>query len=104
MLDEGGALVLTTRPIHDLVHRGDAAALAEHVARGDTRVVILGHAIYEHLLVGTGVVRAFVQVVEGTLDPATADLEVARGLARAAPRPDKSRVPLPIVDALFPAL
>jgi hypothetical protein len=59
MLDEGGALVLTTTPIADVVHRGDASALAEHVVAGDARVVILGHAIYEHLVVGSGVVRAF---------------------------------------------
>ena len=102
MLDEGGALVLTKTPIAEIVHRGDASALAERVAAGDARVVILGHAIYEHLVVGSGVVRAFVQVIKA-VDLEAADRELARSLERAAPLPDKSRVPLPIVDALFPA-
>jgi len=98
MLDEGGAVVVTSDSIEDVVHRGDADALGEHVRRGSARVVILGHAIYEHLVVGSGVVRAFVQVVRDDVD-----VELARALELAAPRPDKSRVPLPIVDALFPA-
>jgi len=97
MLDEGGAIVLTTQPVDDIVRRGDAEALA----RTDARVLVLGHAIYEHLVVGSGIVRAFVQVIEG--DPSAADRELASRLERAPPVYDKSRIALPIVDALFAA-
>jgi hypothetical protein len=97
MLDEGGAIVLTTQPVDDIVRRGDAEALA----RTEARVLVLGHAIYEHLVVGSGIVRAFVQVIEG--DPSAADRELASRLERAPPVYDKSRIALPIVDALFAA-
>jgi hypothetical protein len=99
MLDEGGALVLTNEPIDDIVNRGDAEALA----RSGARVLILGHAIYEHLVLGRGAVRAFVQVIHGANDARAADRELAAMLERAPLVHDKSRLALPIVDALFAA-
>lgn len=98
MLDEGGALVVTNEDIDDVVNRGDAEALA----KTNARVIVLGHAIYEHLVVGAGPVRAFAQVIRVT-DPAAADRELAAMLERAPPLYDKSRLALPIVDALFAA-
>jgi hypothetical protein len=102
MLDEGGAIVV----------RRDAApieidAIPVAVANGDARVLLIGHAIYEHLVVGSGPVRAFLQIVAS--DPSLpndvlcheADAQLARTLESTPLVYDRSMLGLSIVDTLF---
>jgi hypothetical protein len=101
MIDEGGALVASRGPLDE----GDVPAAVE---RGAARVLLIGHALYEHLVVSTGPVRAFPWVVEtdapfGDLDVLRRDVDArfARAVAEAPLGPRASRG-LPIVEALFP--
>lgn len=57
MLDEGGALVLA-RTDEAAASVAQGAALEAAVARGDARVLLLGHAVYEHLASSGETVRA----------------------------------------------
>jgi DUF3025 family protein len=100
MIDEGGALVASRGPLAE-------DRVPEAVARGEARVLLLGHAIYEHLVASAGAVRAFPWVVEtdAPFDDVDAlrrdaDARFARALAEAPLGPRAARG-LPIVDALF---
>lgn len=58
MLDEGGCAVVSTAPLDDALATGDADRVARAVADGVARVVVFGHAVYEHLVSSEAVVRA----------------------------------------------
>ncbi len=101
MIDEGGALIASRGPL-------DAEGVPAALARGEARVLLLGHAIYEHLVVSSGAVRAFPLVVEtdAPFDDLEAlrrdaDARLARTLAE-APLGSRAAPGLPIDDALFP--
>lgn len=111
MLDEGGCSVLTTRPLDDAVARGDADAVEAAVRAGEARVVVVGHAVYEHLVSSASVVRALAVVLPVDALPATLDAAVARvdaGLAAALADPaflaaPPARAGLPMRRSLFEA-
>ncbi len=105
MLDEGGAIVACrdAAALESAVARADVEAIAAEVRDGGARVWIFGHAIYEHLVTGSGVVRALAQVVScATLDAETADRALADALEKTSVRYDKTALALPVVDTLFP--
>lgn len=56
LLDEGGALVLCARarlaPLEEALAASDLGALDEAEARGEARVLLFGHALFEHLVHG----------------------------------------------------
>ncbi len=86
MLDEGGCGVLTARPLDEALARGDLDAVARAVRDGAARVVVVGHAVYEHLVSSDAVVRALPVAVPVATLPAALDEVVARvdaGLADA---------------------
>lgn len=100
MLDEGGALIASRGPL-------DESHVPVAVARGEARVLLLGHALYEHLVVSTAAVRAFPWFVEtdAPFDDVDAlrrdvDLRFAHALAE-APLGPRASPGLPIVDGLF---
>lgn len=100
MLDEGGALIASRGPL-------DEGSVPAAIARGEARVLLLGHAIYEHLVVSGGAVRAFPWFVEtdapfDDIDVLRrdADARLARALAE-APLGPRASPGLPIVDTLF---
>jgi hypothetical protein len=78
MLDEGGCGILTTRPLDAPVARGDVDAVEAAVRDGEARVVVLGHAVYEHLVSSDAVVRALAVVVPVHEIPARLDAVVAQ--------------------------
>jgi len=86
LLDEGGCGILTTRPLDAPVARGDVDAVEAAVRAGEARVVVVGHAVYEHMVSSDAVVRALAVVLPVAALPATLDATVARvdaGLAAA---------------------
>ncbi|HEU4412144.1 MAG TPA: DUF3025 domain-containing protein [Polyangiaceae bacterium] len=100
MIDEGGALIASRGPLA-------ADDVPAAVARGEARVLLLGHAVYEHLVVSSGAVRAFPWVVEtdAPFDDVDAlrrdvDARLARALAE-APLDLRASRGLPVTDALF---
>lgn len=110
MLDEGGLLLAVREGVRldEAIARADVDAIAAAVARKEARALLLGHAIYEHLVLSTSLVRALVFPV--TL-PRVDDIEACRVavdasvatalLAGVSPRAEKSVPGLPVIDALF---
>lgn len=81
LLDEGGVLALCARPAHRALCEALAAgpdALWSLEASGEARVLIFGHAVYEHLVHGA-VARAAVHPV--ALDALPDDLDALRAAA-----------------------
>lgn len=78
MLDEGGCGILTTRPLDAPIAGGDVDAVEAAVRAGEARVVVVGHAVYEHMVSSPTVVRALAVVVPASELPATLDASVAR--------------------------
>lgn len=62
LLDEGGVVVLTPRPLED------EEALATAIASGEATAIVFGHAIYEGLVLGRPAPLASVVCVEGKAD------------------------------------
>lgn len=108
MLDEGGLLVVTRAGAPDLgaaIDEGDATAVGEAVQRGDARALLIGHAIHEHLVLRTDLVRTLVfrlEVSDCALSQAEIDARIAALVDGGAPvrqRPDAKG--MPIEDGLF---
>jgi hypothetical protein len=58
LLDEGGCAVVTEAPLGDALAQGAWHTIARAVGDGTAQVVVLGHAVYEHLVTGNTLVRA----------------------------------------------
>lgn len=76
ILDEGGVLVAAADAAARAIAEGDfETAVAAAIARGEARLVILGHAVLEHLQRGAPPVQALAHVV--SLGPALPEDEDA---------------------------
>jgi uncharacterized protein YbaA (DUF1428 family) len=82
MLDEGGCAVLASAPLGEALAKGDVDVVERAVRAGEARVVVVGHAVYEHLASSDGVVRAL--PVELPVARVPADLAAVTGRADAA--------------------
>ena len=113
MLDEGGVVVAALpdreASLRAAVAEGDGDAIAERVRSGQARVLVLGHAILEHAVLGAGPVRAS-PVVMGVraLEPlsslvAEVDVELAIHVAEHLTAPGRAPALL-VTDSLFPEL
>ncbi|MBK7399182.1 MAG: DUF3025 domain-containing protein [Myxococcales bacterium] len=108
MLDEGGLLLVTRAGAPDLdaaIDEGDAATVGEAVRRGDARALLIGHAIHEHLVLRTDLVRTLVfrlEVPDCAVSQQEIDAKIGAlldGGASVRQRPDAKG--MPIEDALF---
>jgi hypothetical protein len=63
MLDEGGLILATRVELDDAIEQADLEPILAAIRTGDARAILLGHAIYEHHVVGEGTLRALVHPV-----------------------------------------
>lgn len=107
MLDEGGCLVPCLPDAHATVLRciatSDHDALASLVAARRARVLVFGHAAYEHLVAGHATVRAMpVTLPLASLPDATDALVTACDTALAATLADPRSLTAPCDDPALP--
>ncbi|MGZ3451938.1 MAG: DUF3025 domain-containing protein [Polyangiales bacterium] len=104
MLDEGGLILATRVDLDDAIERADLEPIVAAIRAGDARAILLGHAIYEHHVVGQGTLRALVHRVSlpDPHDVSAIDAQMGDALRSGETVLRNRWVPgLAVVDALF---